>query len=95
MTLSKSLKKAIEQEHNKRKKGLYQKFIVRRTDKRDRKGQKHHNCRYFVLDLDHDPYAKVAVKSYALACAHEYPNLAEDLLNWATGGDHALSKIGD
>lgn len=35
-------------------KGLYQKFIVYRTDGTSEKGGKHAGCDYFVLDIDHD-----------------------------------------
>ena len=60
--------------------GLYHKFIVSRTDGQDQMlGHKHYKCRYFVLDLDHDPYAEAALKAYAKACKKEYPVLASDL----------------
>jgi hypothetical protein len=63
----------------KRAKGLYNKFEVKRTDGQSEPGQKHENCRYFVLDLDCDPYAIPAIQAYAEACDDEYPNLALDL----------------
>jgi hypothetical protein len=44
---------------------------------------KHSACRYFVLDLDHDPFAAPALRAYAAACAAEYPALAADLLRLA------------
>ena len=34
--------------------GLYDKFYVKRTDGKSEPGQKHENCKYFVLDLTHD-----------------------------------------
>ncbi|KKM01375.1 hypothetical protein LCGC14_1795070 [marine sediment metagenome] len=61
-------------------KGLYQKFDVDRTDGRSQIGEKHHDCEYFVLDLDHDPHAVGALLAYAQSCAAEYPILAADLL---------------
>ena len=65
---------------DKRNMGLYPKFIVSRTDGQDQMpGHKHYKCRYFVLDLDHDPYAEAAIKAYAKACDKEYPELARDL----------------
>lgn len=60
--------------------GLYGKFKVERTDGRSLDGQKHENCRYFVLDLDHDPFAVPAIKAYAEACQEKYPSLADDLI---------------
>lgn len=62
-----------------RSRGMYSKFIVERKDGKSARGQKHHNCFYFVLDLDHDPHAKAALKAYADSCRAEYPKLAEDL----------------
>lgn len=62
-------------------KGLYQKFIVTRTDGKDKPGCKHHGCRYFVLDLTHDKHAIMALKGYVLSCGDEYPLLADDLIS--------------
>lgn len=62
-----------------KEKGIYKKFVVGRLDGKDGVGEKHENCNYFVLDLDHDPYAKPALKAYAKACEKEYPELARDL----------------
>ncbi|WP_285905798.1 hypothetical protein [Pseudodesulfovibrio pelocollis] len=59
--------------------GIYKKFAVRRTDGSSRKGGKHHNCEYFVLDLTHDPHAIPAIRAYADSCRAEYPALAGDL----------------
>jgi hypothetical protein len=61
-------------------KGLYKKFIVTRTDGASGPGMKHEDCSYFVLDLDHDPYAKAALTMYALACAETHPQLSKELL---------------
>lgn len=60
--------------------GLYNKFIVTRTDGRSDFGKKHHGCEYFVLDLDHDPHAKAALLAYATSCRGNYPLLADDLI---------------
>jgi len=65
------------------KKGLYGKFIVRRTDN----SPKHSDCQYFVLDANHDPFAAVALRTYAHACRLKYPNLAEDLIELAKFSD--------
>jgi hypothetical protein len=61
------------------KRGLYQKFEVKRTDGKSEPGGKHEGCRYFVLDLTHDEFARVAVEAYAKACREKYPLLADDL----------------
>ena len=65
------------------KRGLYRKFEVKRVDGRDGPGQKHEGCFYFVLDLDHDPYAVPAIRAYADACEEKYPVLAADLRTMA------------
>ncbi len=62
-------------------KGLYDKFRVSRVDGSDAPGGKHHGCRYFVLDVDHDRYAATALRSYAQACKSQYPSLAYDLVS--------------
>jgi hypothetical protein len=59
--------------------GLYEKFRVERTDGRSAPGKKHHECRYFVLDLVHDPFVEPALRAYAKACRREYASLAFDL----------------
>lgn len=62
-----------------KERGLYDKFTVQRRDGRDRFGQKHAGCKYFVLDMDHDKHALPALKAYAKSCEKEYPFLANDL----------------
>lgn len=63
--------------------GLFRKFDVRRLDGSDQPGGKHHGCRYFVIDVDHDPHAKAALNAYATACQITHPGLARDLReNW-------------
>lgn len=59
--------------------GLFRKFDVRRVDGSDQPGGKHHGCRYFVLDVDHDPCARAALTAYAAACEATHPALAADL----------------
>lgn len=59
--------------------GLYEKFIVNRTDGKSELGEKHEHCQYFVLDLDHDEFAMAALRAYAEACEEKYPKLAVDL----------------
>lgn len=60
-------------------KGLYQKYIVKRTDGSHRKGKKHEGCTYFVLDTVHDKFATTALLAYADACEAEFPELARDI----------------
>lgn len=59
--------------------GLVGKYRVQRVDGSDRPGGKHHGCRYFVLDMDHDPFAPTALGVYAAICEKQYPALAVDL----------------
>jgi len=59
--------------------GIYRKFEVRRTDGSSAPGNKHKNCAYFVLDLQHDKFAPAALHAYAAACRVEYPELAAEL----------------
>lgn len=62
--------------------GLYRKYDVRRLNDPD---GKHAQCNYFVLDLDHDPHAKAALRAYARSCRRKYPNLADDLMQIVDG----------
>lgn len=59
--------------------GIYEKFVVTRTDGESRPGRRHHGCAYFVLDLTHDPHALPAIEAYADSCQRDYPRLACDL----------------
>jgi len=59
--------------------GLLNRFVVTRTDGKDRPGGEYEGCRYFVLDVDHDPYARAALAAYAGVCEGRYPALARDL----------------
>jgi len=63
-------------------KGIINKFIVERTDGKSAEGEKHHNCLYFVLDVDHDEHALPALVAYEKSCKAEYPELAKDLRRW-------------
>lgn len=60
-------------------KGLFNKYVVVRRDGESDEGKKHHECNYFVLDLDHDPHAREALAAYAKACKSSKPNLSRDL----------------
>lgn len=48
--------------------GLYDKFTVTRTDGSSNVGERHEDCRYFVLDTTHDPHARAALLAYANSC---------------------------
>ena len=73
--------------------GLFRKFDVRRTDGSDQPGSKHHGCRYFVLDVDHDAYASAALTAYAAVCETTHPELARDLREkWSTSAVQAASQ---
>ena len=63
--------------------GLINKYAVRRRDGKDRQGDKHRNCRYFVLDVSHDPFAVPALRAYAEACKEDKPNLSAQLIDMA------------
>ena len=72
-------------DENDKDKGLYGKYYVERVDGGSKIGAKHEHCSYFVLDLDHDKYAKDALRAYANACQSEYPQLSKDLREMTDG----------
>lgn len=74
-----SIPKIPAQRPDKKRRGIYQKFNVSRTDGQSSPGKKHDGCVYFVLDIDHDPHARPAMVAYARSCAAEYPELAKDI----------------
>ncbi len=59
--------------------GLYNKFLVLRTDGRHEAGEKHAACEHFVLDITHDKHALPALAAYANSCKDDLPALANDL----------------
>lgn len=61
-------------------KGLYGKYSVQRVNDPT---SKHADCKYFVLDLTHDRFARLAALYYADECAAEFPQLASDLRSLA------------
>ncbi len=63
-----------------KEKGVYRKFEVTRTDGSSQPGGKHEDCQYFVLDLSHDKYSRVALRAYATACREEFPLLSADII---------------
>lgn len=74
--------------------GLYRKFNVTRTDGSSEPGGKHENCRYFVLDLDHDKFSAAALRAYGMACRVECPELSADLLQIASDLEQILPGKG-
>jgi len=62
-----------------KERGVYRKYKVTRTDGSHRKGGKHEECSYFVLDLEHDEFAVPALTAYEKACRKTFPDLAADL----------------
>jgi len=75
------------------KRGLYGKFRVTRSDGSSDIGGRHERCKYFVLDLTHDQFAKAALSAYAMACGDEFPALARDLQALVHGDRSPLRKI--
>lgn len=61
-----------------RETGLYGKYEVKRLGGTP---GKHEDCFYFVLDTNHDRFAKQALMAYAMACREEYPQLSDDLID--------------
>lgn len=75
--------------------------VVTRIDGRDKEGQKHCDCSYFVLEKSEDGSITLAVQAavlaYAGACRKEYPLLAADIDNGKTfnSGPFALDLYHD
>lgn len=51
-------------------------YVIRRRDGQDQPGGVHHKCRKFVLDIDHDPFARQALQAYATAAEATHPEMA-------------------
>lgn len=60
--------------------GVFRKFYVRRTDGSSDPGGKHYGCKYFVLDVEHDRYAKAALAAYSRSCKDTHPELSKDIV---------------
>lgn len=60
------------------KQGLYNKYIVTKADG----FLTDPNAQYFVLRIDTDLCARLALGTYAEACEKENPQLAADLHQW-------------
>lgn len=58
------------------KEGLYQKYMVCPLHDPE---YKHAHCKYFVLDLIHDPYSIPALRAYAKKAASSYLVLAQEI----------------
>lgn len=74
--------------------GLYEKFLVSRTDGQSAVGGFHEACAYFVLDLTHDAHAIPAIRAYADSCERDHPALAADLRKIADAGQRTCPKCG-
>jgi hypothetical protein len=68
--------------------GIYGKYRVERVGGTP---GKHDECFYYVLDLDHDPFALPALRAYADSCRERYPELAADLDRLT--GEHLLEGL--
>jgi len=75
------------------KRGFYRKYQVYRIDGSSSVGGRHERCKYFVLDLTHDQFAKAALYAYAKACRKEFPKLALDLDAIRHGDRSPLRKL--
>ena len=67
--------------------GMFEKFSVVRSDGSSAPGGKHQDFKYFVLDLDHDPYAGAAMMAYVAACRATHPLLEHDIKKLVKHGD--------
>ena len=59
---------------------LYGKFTVIKNAST----QHTHDGRYFVLSPHTDPFAHIALLSYAMACEGTQPGLAQGIRDWVT-----------
>lgn len=75
--------------------GVFRKYDVKRTDGSGDAGGKHEGCAYFVMDLEHDPFALPAMEAYAKACAKTHPALAEDLRRIISTSPCGCRGVGD
>jgi len=60
--------------------GLYQKYNVSRKNPHSDPSKDSADCRFFVLDFAHDPFAIPALEAYAEACKAKFPTLSDHLL---------------
>jgi hypothetical protein len=60
---------------------IYHKYNVDRVDgaEHDFNSKHYGGCFLFVLDLDHDPHARAAIRGYAESCHKTHPELASAL----------------
>lgn len=73
--------------------GFWGKYKVQRVDNSDEIGGKHYGCNLFVLDITHDPVARVAALAYADATDNDV--LASDLRNAVKNArDQAKAEVG-
>lgn len=82
-----TMKEHVMSDDAKKAEGLIEKFKVERLTPSSR-GIDHDGCRYFVLDPQHDPGARFALRAYKVwAEKHGFGPLAADLDSWLDGLD--------
>lgn len=75
--------------------GIYRKYKVERTDGSSKPGGKHEQCAYFVLDLEHDEFARPALEAYAKACHATHPDLAADIRHMLAARPCGCRSVGE
>jgi hypothetical protein len=75
--------------------GIYRKYKVERTDGSSAPGGKHADCAYFVLDLEHDEFARAALEAYAEACRKTHPDLAADIRHMLAARPCGCRSVGE
>jgi len=68
-------------------KKLYNKYIVKRAD-----GKTDPKAEYFVLRIDNDYRARIALYAYARVAQDTEPEFAKELVEWADRADRATHK---
>lgn len=59
--------------------GYYEKYNVSRKDGRDQPGGDREGAQYFVLDLSHDRFARLAMNVYLAVSRSELPALTQSM----------------
>lgn len=77
MSKKKASEMVVDRDEDRR---FYQKYNVQRLNRLNDRTGRYDGCEFFVLDLDHDRYAKIALLAYAGACEEEFPLLSRNLL---------------
>jgi hypothetical protein len=64
---------------------LFDKYTVKKNV-----GETDPNAKYFVLRVDKDPHARVALVAYIESVRPEEPEFASQLVEWLTAAEHPL-----